>query len=59
MLSFVFNKHTYPISDVTICAESAIHFANKFATIVNVQLVYFFMLFQNNEKIPFKVAGTL
>ena len=35
MLSFVFNKHTYPTSDITTYAESVIYilyiFANTFA----------------------------
>ena len=36
MLSFVFDKHTYPSNDVTNCAESGIHiihiFVNNSAT---------------------------
>ena len=31
MPSFVFNKHTYPTSDVTNCAESAIYILQIFA----------------------------
>ena len=31
MLSFVFNEHTYPACDVTICAEIAIHILQIFA----------------------------
>ena len=31
MLSFVFIKHTYPTSDVTICAEAADYVQHIFA----------------------------
>ena len=56
----VFIKPTYPTSDVTTIAESAVYilhiFANNFGikrdSLVNGQSAYFFMLFHMKQLLP-------